>query len=700
MGPGREPGWIQKMNKDQSKSISPVRSVVHPNYRPDIDALRAIAVIFVIGFHAFPVLFPGGFIGVDIFFVISGFLISTIISDGLRAGNFSFVDFYIRRIKRIFPDLLVVLLTCLAFGWFALLPSEYAQLGKHTLGAAGFVANILFWRESGYFDVAAETKPLLHLWSMGIEEQFYIIWPLILWAGAKLRISLVLVTLFFCVISFVFSIYEIHHDAVAAFYFPFTRFWELLAGAWLAQWKFRSADALSRFKRMFDIVFNLRYRDVAIKKNDVFYRNCRSIFGVALIVCCGVLLTSTVQFPGWWAFLPIAGTVLIISSGSETWLNRVILSNRLLVWIGLISFPLYLWHWPLLSFARILEGDTPQLFIRGTAVLMAFPLAWLTYLIVEIPIRRAKSDLIAAVSLCFLMIVVGCVGYRIYQKKGLPSRAIALANHDENQTVSAKTNPPTPCTSEDKYALVSRYCSQYRAENSKKTIVLWGDSTAASWRTVFLALANKKNYNVVVISHESCPPLLYQGSRAVDFNNAVQGIDCTYGLIQDQAIALIRDFKPDATVFLASWIWLFPSEAIASDNVLAKKTLSANEERVRATINELEKISQLVVFESWPLLPKTPAYHVSRINFLQRQKEIDSFDARPFTKYNENISAMLKRLSSRETIFFNPLEKICSEKCSPTLNGVKMFQDAYHITPQGSMQYETEIKALFESVDL
>ena len=160
----------------------------HPSYRPDVDGLRAIAVLSVIGFHAFPSAVHGGFVGVDIFFVISGYLISSIILKSLDRGKFDFWDFYSRRIRRIFPALVVVLLACLAFGWYVLLADEFQQLGKHTAGGAAFVSNVVLWREVEYFDTAAELKPLLHLWSLGIEEQFYLFWPLMLMmVGGNLR---------------------------------------------------------------------------------------------------------------------------------------------------------------------------------------------------------------------------------------------------------------------------------------------------------------------------------------------------------------------------------------------------------------------------------------------------------------------------------------------------------------------------------
>ncbi|HIE3585867.1 TPA: acyltransferase family protein, partial [Legionella anisa] len=162
----------------------------HFKYRADIDGLRAIAVLSVVVFHVFPKWMKGGFVGVDIFFVISGFLISTIIFEGLEKNSFSFVDFYKKRIKRIFPALVFVLLFCLILGWFALFPQEYKQLGKHVMGGAGFISNFMLWLETGYFDNAAETKPLLHLWSLGIEEQFYIIWPFLVWFVWKKRFNL------------------------------------------------------------------------------------------------------------------------------------------------------------------------------------------------------------------------------------------------------------------------------------------------------------------------------------------------------------------------------------------------------------------------------------------------------------------------------------------------------------------------------
>ena len=229
----------QRPKKTHSKSSG---------YRPDIDGLRALAVFAVFFFHAFPEVVRGGFIGVDVFFVISGFLISSIIFTQLENGSFSFWQFYSRRIRRIYPVLITVLVACLAFGALFLLShglfsvyfmlnGEYAQLGKHVAGGAGFISNILLWFESGYFDKTAEAKPLLHLWSLGIQEQFYIVWPLLLWLAWKKRFNFFAVSALFAVVSFGLNLYVYRIDPVADFFSPLTRFWELLTGAMLA-WAF------------------------------------------------------------------------------------------------------------------------------------------------------------------------------------------------------------------------------------------------------------------------------------------------------------------------------------------------------------------------------------------------------------------------------------------------------------------------------
>lgn len=206
----------------------------HISYRPDIDGLRAFAIIAVLLFHAFPLIIPGGFVGVDVFFVISGYLISSIIFRELNEGRFSFSGFYQRRIKRIFPALILVLAACYLFGWFALMASEFKMLGKHIISSIGFVQNIVLYKESGYFDTASELKPLLHLWSLGVEEQFYFLFPLIAWAMWRYRKWALPLLVIAAVLSFGADVQKLKTDPSAAFYLPQYRFWEILVGSVLA----------------------------------------------------------------------------------------------------------------------------------------------------------------------------------------------------------------------------------------------------------------------------------------------------------------------------------------------------------------------------------------------------------------------------------------------------------------------------------
>lgn len=375
-------------------------------YRPDIDGLRAVAVLSVVGFHAFPAWLPGGFIGVDVFFVISGYLITSIILQGLAKGTFSFADFYARRIRRIFPALLLVLLACLVFGAYTLMPAEFAQLGKHSAAGAGFVANWVLWSEVGYFDNAAETKPLLHLWSLGIEEQFYIVVPVLLWLIWKLRINVFLVLLVAFGASFSWNVFSVADDPVGTFYAPYTRAWELLAGCLLAAWH------------------------VPGHRTHVLNRLSDPIaFAAATVLLAGYLVIDTSRpFPGWWALLPVLGAVGLILAGPGAWFNRYVLAHPVAVKIGLISFPLYLWHWPLLSFARILEGEMPGRWVRVGAVVCAFVLAWLTYQVLEKPVRRAVSVWRGVPALVVLLVTVGIAGFTIDLRNGLPDRQVVLLN--------------------------------------------------------------------------------------------------------------------------------------------------------------------------------------------------------------------------------------------------------------------------------
>ena len=373
--------------------------MLNSKYRSDIDGLRAVAILAVVLFHAFPEIFKGGFIGVDIFFVISGYLISNILFEELKEKNFSFISFYFRRIKRIFPSLIAVLIFIYALGWFVLYPPEYAELGKHMMAGGAFFANFSFWQEAGYFDQKTTLKPLLHLWSLSVEEQFYIIWPCLLFLMWRIRkISLWLIIIFLG-ISFATNLYLTLHAPQAAFYLPFGRFWELIVGAGLA------------------------YTTQFMPEKFKFFDRHSQIIGLVAILILGFgffVIDQDRFFPGAWAIIPTLGATLLILSGQHSYVGQKILSHPMLVKIGLISYPLYLWHWPLFSFAFILFGFEIPSTIKILIIFVSILLAWLCYILLEKPIR--KQGYKTSISLLVIMIFVVISGHSVYVRDGLEFR--------------------------------------------------------------------------------------------------------------------------------------------------------------------------------------------------------------------------------------------------------------------------------------
>jgi len=358
---------------------------LRPNYRADIDGLRAIAILSVVAFHLNPDFISGGYLGVDVFFVISGFLISTIIFRSLENGRFSFMEFYAHRIRRIFPGLILVIAFCILVGWNALLPNEFVLLGKHVFASASFTENFRLQREAGYFDVATSLKPLMHLWSLAIEEQFYLVFPLILWCAWRLRWNALVVVALIFAASFGAYVHDALYKPIIAFFSPRARFWELMAGAMLAYAMLHRAETMQALR-------SSRIGRLAVELPSGRGTSVMSLLGLSLV---GLALFGTnrvLPLPKLTGeIFAVSGAAFLIFSGPAGWVNRFVLSHRVAVFIGLISYPLYLWHWPLLSFLTIVNGNYPPFDQRLFAVLISFVLAALTFRFVELPIRQSRA---------------------------------------------------------------------------------------------------------------------------------------------------------------------------------------------------------------------------------------------------------------------------------------------------------------------
>lgn len=512
-------------------------------YRPSIDGLRAVAVLLVIGFHVAPNAVQGGFTGVDVFFVISGFLISTILyadfgSPG-RGGARVIAAFYRRRIRRIFPSLAVVLAACYLIGFRLLFAAQFRALCLGIVASVGFCLNLLATRETGYFDADAASKPLLHIWSLGVEEQFYLVWPLVIWAATRSRIRLLPVVAFLAGCSFFMNSYRMGASAAQAFYLPQMRFWELSVGSitailypvtrgWLVLAPVESAQSPGG------------------ESGRAGWRlNALSFFGIGLIAAGSVLVKRDFPVPSAWMLFPALGTAFTICSGESAWFNRRILAHPLAVGIGLISYPLYLWHWPLLVFSRLAWQNGDTLPYKLGAVLLAFILAWGTYRFVEAPVRRGPKGLLKVIVPSAAMIAAGVVALATYRANGIPGRfpkVIQDLDHFEfkypiGDAWRAGTYFLTSDNSGADFKVDRREVSPDRP-----TLFLWGDSHAAQLYPGYKKYFSGR-YNIVQRTAINTGPFL---GMVRPYQPEMKGMN-------DFVFETVKRIHPDVVVLAADW---------------------------------------------------------------------------------------------------------------------------------------------------
>lgn len=518
------------------------------HYRPDIDGLRGIAVLLVVAFHAFPGAIPGGFVGVDIFFVISGFLITGIIVDAQRAGQFSFREFYYRRIRRIFPALILVLAVTYGIGWRLLLPNEFVSLGRNLVGGAAFASNFVLWSEIGYFDFSADRKPLLHLWSLGIEEQFYIFWPLTMWLAARLRprsAALPVVAWSVLLASWVCCVTLSALSPAAGFYLPITRIWEILSGAVLAlqPTNFGGLSACPSILRAF---FGR-----TVGNAGTLAREARSLVGLGLVIFAAASFDKHQVFPGWRATLPVLGTFLLISA-EGSWINRC-LSRPAVVYIGLISYPLYLWHWPLLVFLRnidFLQGGRVPWQELVAAIVLAVVLASLTYHFVEKPIRAGAPRPARILAFCGAMAGLACLGL-VTADSGLAFRlpepvraAIEMPNFQEGWRAHR-------CFLEHGEALDPFRGRECIDDGKKPLVFLWGDSSAAALFPGLRAMQHAGGFRLAEFALSACPPII--GLELSARPGCKEGNDLVFAAAERE--------RPQVVLLHAKWTYGFQGDA-------------------------------------------------------------------------------------------------------------------------------------------
>ena len=499
------------------------------SYRPDIDGLRAVAVLAVVAFHAFPQWLPGGYVGVDVFFVISGFLITGQLMAAAVAGSQSFGEFYARRIRRIFPALILVLTATAVAGWWLLLPREWEELRRHIGASAIFANNIVLWSEAGYFAGPSELKPLLHLWSLGVEEQFYLIWPMLVWWWWKRDVRWLAAIAIVVALSFATNVAVVNAGAAqAAFFLPHTRLWQLGAGALLAalagartslratlgRWLYRSAsaDAETRVGNLLSItgVSLIVLSCIALSRGAAhpdWWSNGAYASVSAVVQWIARLLWlngDAGAYPGWSALPPTLGAAFVIAAGPAAIWNRTWLSRGPIVFVGLISYPLYLWHWPILSFLQVTEQGDVSRPLKAGAIVLSFVLASITYLFVEKPIRRAVSPatLRRAAPIVMPMAAIGIVMAIAISTGWLTPPARTALRIDARVPFALNESE---CRRH--FAGLGEYCQQFDPA-LPVTMALLGDSHAAHFFPGLGGRLQARGEGVVHLGQTGCPPLL------------------------------------------------------------------------------------------------------------------------------------------------------------------------------------------------
>jgi peptidoglycan/LPS O-acetylase OafA/YrhL len=649
---------------------------VKPGYRPDIDGLRAIAVLAVVGFHAFPVWVKGGFVGVDIFFVISAYLITTLLLLNLRRGQFSYVRFYIRRINRLFPALLLILIACLVAGWFLLTAFEYKLFGKHIAAASVYVSNLLLWHEAGYFDIDSELKPLLHLWSLAVEEQFYLVWPPILAFAWRRKWNLPVMLGAILLLSFAADLFELDRDAVATFFSPATRFWELAAGGLLAVLEERGIEPLP----------------------GVRTRSLLSIAGVVMLGAGLATIDGNTPFPDWAALLPCGGTFLLIAAGPTAWLNRRVLALRPLVAIGLISYPLYLWHWPLLSFAHIFDTATPSLLTRTVLAVLAFPLATATYFFVEKPIRFGAGGGKKAAVLLGLLLAFGALGSVVYAKQGFPSRT--MIGQKRPAVVREPGTPMPACEGRETLPPdIAGICVSHLNAGANQRVVLWGDSHTGAWSIPLVELAKAHGFELFVLRHDGCPPVAGVWRPA---NNASITLCETPDImrrIEDGIVAL----EPNVVLLTARWSlyshgWRRNGRLMKANGFLADGPVTVATEdtsqaalarQIPASIRQLQANGiRVIVIKNPPVLH----WDVNNQRKSLAEVQVPFAEHAALSKFTDDIFARLE-----DVTIVDPAKDLCHDNtCAVERDAKLLYFDDNHLSAVGVNAFEGELGAVID----
>jgi peptidoglycan/LPS O-acetylase OafA/YrhL len=647
------------------------------DYRREIDGLRALAVLPVILFHAGFKTFSGGFVGVDVFFVISGYLITSIIISELRRGEFSLVSFYERRARRILPSLFIVIFCSFVFAWLWLLPRDILKFSDSLAAVVLFVSNHLFSNQSGYFDTSAEFKPLLHTWSLSVEEQFYLLFPLLLvftWRLKRTWLVAILVTIF-C-LSLATAQFSLLPKQSATFFLLPARAWELFIAAFVALYSSKNRP-------------NHLNRSIA---------EVGGLIGLSLVTYAIFFFNSTIPFPGFYALVPTLGTALIILCVSPATLLGKVMGNRLLVGIGLVSYSAYLWHQPLFAFAKLRRLETPsQIFLTGLAF-VAMLLAYVTWRFVETPFkdktlftRKKIFTLTASFSMSFF--AIGLAGHLT---DGFSHRfdnaVIKLGKPEVGEMLACDPSGKAPCLLGD--------------SNVKPSVALLGDSHGSMLMFELAKQLQPLNISALGFTGPRCVPLIDVGT-----DNKTKSPHCR-SLVKNNYESVLADQSIKKVVLIAQWSiytegyrWGDDGLTFYTDENSKTKSISENSDVVmrgfKRTIDSLKAAGkEVMLIKSIPEYDVHVPTHLAKHLHLVGKVDIGDFaiDRTKYLHRNAKLEGIVSQLEIEKNLtIVNPLDVFCGDsQCRFVENGEALYGDSNHLSNAGAKIIVPHIVSFFK----
>jgi len=617
-------------------------------YRPEIDGLRALAVLPVIFYHAGFELFGGGFVGVDVFFVISGYLITSIIINDIENSRFSIINFYERRVRRILPALLFMMFVCIPFAYMWMLPSMLKDFSQSLIAVSFFVSNILFWRKEGYFGPSAEENPMLHTWSLAIEEQYYFLFPIFLlfaWRYGK-DIVFWLITILI-VISLLLSEWGWRNHSTANFFLAPTRAWELLCGSIAA---------------------------FIVDKKGVQKSNTLTLLGLAAIIYSIFVFDKNIPYPSIYTLVPVLGVVFLILYGNKNTLVAKLLSIKILVGIGLISYSAYLWHQPLFAFARIRLLYEPSIYLKFVLLLTTFIIAMLSWKYIEKPFRdkslASRKHIFLTSFMCILIIsIFGSLGHI---KKGYPERII----FEELEYYGMLDQQGIGC-----FNRVNNFCNQ---DDKRKKIILIGDSTIEPLATSLQEI--QKDFAVVPITAAGC--ILIKNFSLYNSHDYKIQYTCLSNKVKSVLKFIETEHEP-IIVYGGMLSKVLSGHMLRRGGVKEpwhKKFVTNDNIDLRSsmekTVIEIAKKSSIVFLLEFPefgvnaqsLLLKSSLY--SDKNFINYKVE-----KKQLLEWHKDGHTFIKSLSQKDSIIeLDVFTALCNQQdiCSPFNKNKQMYTDIIH----------------------